>query len=185
MAKKSTKKQLKQPNVSYTTSISDTAASQIITTPPVTSTVANQPISIPQTDTQAPTTTQRSFFDFITLATTEDIKKFLKLANTTLGGKNLENLWRRAHAEGYKKGRKVALKDLEAGLKDKFREGIAKGMDLGREQGYNAAKEAFDEVVKVAKAKETPKPQTSTIDTALKQTHQLPLRQPFSLKRTH
>ena len=162
MAKKSTKKQPKQSNE---TSISDTATSQIITTPPVTSTVANQPISVTQTDTQAPTTTQHSFFDFITLATTEDIKKFLKLANTTPEGKNLENLWRRAHAEGYEKGRKVALKDLETESKDKFREGIAKGMDLGHEQGYNVAKGAFDEVVKVAKAKEALKPQTSTIDT--------------------
>ena len=95
----------------------------------------------------------------------EDIKKFLKLANTTPEGKNLENLWRRAHAEGYEKGRKVALKDLETELKDKFREGIAKGMDLGCEQGYNVAKEAFDEVVNVVKAKEALKPQTSTTDT--------------------
>ena len=44
----------------------------------------------------------------------------------------------------------MALKDLETELKDKFREGIAKGMDLGCEQGYNVAKEAFNEVVKVA-----------------------------------
>ena len=117
------------------------------------------------TEITAPATKQLPFFDFITLATTEDIKKFLKLMNTTLEGKNLENLWRRAYGEGYEKGRKVALLDLETEMKDRFREGIAKGMDLGREQGYNVAKEAFDEIIKVTKAREVQKVDTSEAGT--------------------
>jgi hypothetical protein len=137
MAKKSSKK---QPNA---TNHGDTAS-----VPVTTSIVTNQPANISQ---DAPAKTRLSFFDFITLATTEDIKNFLKLASTTSEGGNLGNLWRRAHAEGYKKGRKAAL---ETETKDKFREGIAKGMDLGREQGYNVAKEAFDEIIKTVKARE-------------------------------
>ena len=54
----------------------------------------SQPASTLGVDTSTPATTQVSYFDFITLATIKDIKDFLKLANTTPEGKNLEYLWR-------------------------------------------------------------------------------------------
>jgi hypothetical protein len=50
-------------------------------------------------------------------------------------------------------------------MKDKLREGIEKGMDLGREQGYTIAKEAFDDIIKVTKAREAPKPSTTSAGT--------------------
>jgi flagellar biosynthesis/type III secretory pathway protein FliH len=102
-----------------------------------------------------PATSQLSFFDFITLATTEDIKKFLTLASTTPEGKNLENLWRRAHGEGYKKGKISLLQDLEKKMEHKFEEGVDRGMDLGHEQGYTVAKEGFDGIIKALKARDT------------------------------
>jgi flagellar biosynthesis/type III secretory pathway protein FliH len=152
MAKKKSKQQLKQPNA---TNVGDTAAVQ----------TTSQPASTSQDDAHALATTQISFFDFITMATTEDIKVFLKLASTTPEGENLETLWRRAHGEGYEKGRKVVLQDLEKKMEDKFEEGVEKGKDLGREEGYSVAKEAFDEIIKVVKAREAPKIDTSDAET--------------------
>ena len=71
----------------------------------------SQPSSTSQSDTHASATAtaRQSFFDFITLASTEDVKNFLKLASTTPEGGNLVNIWRRAHREGYEKGRKKSL----------------------------------------------------------------------------
>jgi hypothetical protein len=132
MAKKSSKQQPKQQNVA---SLGDT------TTAPTT---ANQSVSTSPVDAHVPATTHLSFFNFITLATTDDIKKFLELASTRPEGKNLGNLWRRAHGEGYEKGRRSLLQNLERKMKDKYEEGVEEGMNLGREQGYTVAKEAFD-----------------------------------------
>ena len=153
MAKKSSKHQSKLAN----TATADTA-------------ITEEPASTETT--AAPATTQIPFFDFITLATTEDVKIFLKLANTTPEGKNLEYLWRRAYREGYEKGKKVALKGLETETKDKFREGIAKGMNLVREQGYTVAKEAFDEIIKKVKAREASE---SKLANAITQTDLMPI----------
>jgi hypothetical protein len=143
MAKTSSKKQPKQPNVA---NVGDTVTAQSITTSPITSTTADQPTITSQIDSHTPATTHVSFFDFITLATTEDIKKFLKLASTTPKGENLENLWRRAHMEGYKKGRKSLLQDLKKKMEDKYEEGVERGMNLGREQGYTVQKPSRREV---------------------------------------
>ena len=159
MAKKSAKKQPKQPNVA---NVGDTETAQSITTSPVTSTTANQPTTTSQVDSHAPATT---FFDFITLATTEDVKKFLNIASTTPEGKNLEYIWRRAHGEGYKKGRKSLLQNLKKKMEDKFDEGVERGMDLGREEGYTVAKEAFDDLVNKIKAREARKTPTSDFST--------------------
>jgi hypothetical protein len=97
------------------------------------------------------------------LATTEDIKKFLELAGTTPEGKNLETLWRRAHGEGYEKGRKSLLRSLEMKLEERFEEGIDRGMNLGREEGYTVAKGGFDHLLAQIKAREDSK-RPSTID---------------------
>ena len=159
MGKKSSKKQPNVANHVHTTKYTATPTTGNTTVPTV-SPSASQPASI-----SSPATTQHQFFDFITLATVEDIKNFLKLASTTPEGKNLENLWRRAHEEGYEKGKKVAIKGSETEVRDKYREGIARGMDLGREQGYNVAKEAFDDVIQRVKAGEAPKINTSNTET--------------------
>jgi hypothetical protein len=148
MGKKNQKQQPKQAN-----------AANIGTT-----TATNQPASTPHIDVHALATTQHSFFDFITLATVEDVKKFLTLASTTSEGKNLECLWRRAYEEGCEKGRKSLLRNLERKLEEKFEEGVERGMNLGREEGYTVAKEAFDDIIKTVKAREVLK--VNTTDTS-------------------
>ena len=50
-------------------------------------------------------------------------------------------------------------------MEEKFEEGIQRGMDLGREEGYTVAKEAFDEIIKVVKAREAPKVNTTSAST--------------------
>ena len=72
-------------------------------------------------------------------------------------GGNLVNIWRRVHGEGYKKGRKSLLHNLEKKMENKFEEGVKKGMDLGREEGYTVTKERFDSIVKRLKAREASK----------------------------
>ena len=76
MAKKSSKIQPKRPSVTNL----DNAALPAITT--------NQPASTTQTDVQA-SATRHSFFNFVTLATPDDIKIFLNFAATTPEGQNL------------------------------------------------------------------------------------------------
>jgi flagellar biosynthesis/type III secretory pathway protein FliH len=128
MAKKSSKNQPKWPS---------TADFDNVALPTVTTT--NQPAS-------------SSFLNFITLATIEDIKKFLKLAATTHEGENLVYLWKRAYEDGIENGRKSLLQDLGKEMEEKFEEGVERGMNLGREQGYTSyytmAKEAFDKIIK-------------------------------------
>ena len=159
MARKNSRQQSKKPNAA---NIGHTATAETI----------NQPASTSRDDVYTPSTISElsdsgrhsdteSFFDFITLATIEDIRSFLQLASTTPEGKNLKNLWRRAHGEGYEKGRKSLLWDLEKKMEDKFEEGVKRGMNLGREQGYTVAKEGFNSIIKELKAKDTPKTNTS------------------------
>ena len=59
-----------------------------------------QPASTSQDDACAPAATLLSFSNFIISATIEDVKKFLAVATTTLEGRNLQYLWRRAYKEG-------------------------------------------------------------------------------------
>jgi hypothetical protein len=47
---------------------------------------------------------------------------------------------------------------------DMFDEGVARGMDLGREEGYTVAKKGFDGIVEGLRAREAPK--SSTADTS-------------------
>jgi hypothetical protein len=89
MTKKKSKQHPNQPNAATLSDTVDTA------TVPTTAIIAGQPSSTAQDDVHAPASTRLSFFNFITMATTEDIKKFLKLASTTAEGENLGNLWRR------------------------------------------------------------------------------------------
>jgi hypothetical protein len=150
MAKKGSKNQSKWSNTANNTApLVEKAPTPVIIT-------TSQPTNTTRDD-------EHTFFNFITLATTEDIKIFLKLASTTQEGRNLENLWRRAHEEGYEKERKSLLQDLEKKLEDRFEEGVERGMDLGREQGYTVAKEGFDGIIKELKAREASK--TCTINT--------------------
>lgn len=109
-----------------------------------------------------PVTTQFSFFNFITIANTEDIKKFLRLAATTTEGENLKYLWERAYEDGYENGRKSLLRNLEIKMEDKFEEGIEKGMSLGREEGYTVAKEGFDGIINAMRAREASKTTVTT-----------------------
>lgn len=158
MAKKSSKKQPKQPNA---TNVSDTVTAQIDTTIPITSITTDKPTSTSQVYAHIPATTRLSFFNFLTIATTESILAFLELAATTPEGANLERLWERAYEEGYEKGRKSLLLNLGIKMEEKFEEGVERGMDLGREEGYTVAKEAFDNIIKVVKAKEALKVDTT------------------------
>jgi flagellar biosynthesis/type III secretory pathway protein FliH len=50
-------------------------------------------------------------------------------------------------------------------MEEKFEEGVEKGMDLGREEGYTVAKKGFDEIIKVIKAREAPKKAYTTVYT--------------------
>jgi flagellar biosynthesis/type III secretory pathway protein FliH len=155
MGKKSPKKQQKQPSMA---DFDNTAPPAVTTT--------SQPASNPQVDNaHAPTTTQLSFRDFLTIANTEDIKKFLRVAVTTPEGANLFYLWKRAYDEGHQKGRKTLLENLERKMKEKFEEGVERGMNLGREQGYTIAKEAFDKMIVAIKARDTLKVDTTNIST--------------------
>ena len=138
MAKKSSKNQPKRPS---TTDFNNAAPPAVTTT--------NQPVSI-------------SFLNFITIATTENFKKFLKFAATTPEGENLVYLWKHAYEDGFENGRKSLLQDLGREMAEKFEEGVEKGMDLGREEGYTIAKEAFDKMVMKLKTREAPK--ASTVD---------------------
>ena len=80
MAKKGSKNQPKWPNAA---NIDDTV------TIPVTATTTSQPVSAPQVNAHAPARTQLTFLNFINIATTDNIKKFLEFAATTTEGENL------------------------------------------------------------------------------------------------
>jgi hypothetical protein len=138
MGKKNQKQQPKQLNA---TNLGDTATAPITT----------------EVNTHAPAVTRLSFFNFITIATTDNIKKFLEFAATTPDGENLEHLWERAYEDGFENGRKSLLRNLERKLEDKFEEGVEKGMNIGREEGYTVAKEAFDELINKIRAREVSK----------------------------
>jgi hypothetical protein len=145
MGKKNPKQQPKQPNAA---NLGDTA------TAPITAEII---AGTSQVDTHAPAITRLSFFNFITIATTDNIKKFLEFAATTPDGENLEHLWERAYEDGFENGRKSLLRNLERKLEDKFEEGVEKGMNIGREEGYTVAKEAFDELINKIRAREDSK----------------------------
>ena len=160
MAKKSLKIQPKWPSVTNL----DNAALPAITT--------NQPASNTQTNIQA-SATHHSFFNFVTLATPDDIKIFLNFAATTPEGQNLAHLWQRTYKYGYKNGKKSLLQNLERKMEEKFEEGVARGMDLGREEGYTVAKQGFDGIVKALKDGNSRKKSVPAI-LALKRTHHTP-----------
>jgi hypothetical protein len=126
-----------------------------------------QPASTSGVDANAPAT-RLSFFNFITIATTEDIENFINIAATTPEGENLKYLWERAYKEGFENGQKViqpTLQRIGKKLEEKFDKGVARGMDLGREEGYMLAKQGFDGIVKGLKAREAPKVDTVVAST--------------------
>ena len=141
MAKKKSKQQPKQPN----------SANGIDTTEIITSMPTTAPTHI-------------SFCDFIKLADIDTINDFLSTTTTILESQNLEALWKRAYKEGYERGRKSLLEDIRREMEDMYDEGLARGKDLGREEGYMIAKEAFDSMVMQLKARDAPK--ISTNDTS-------------------
>ena len=108
MAKKSLKIQPKWPSVTNL----DNAALQAITT--------NQPASTTQTNLQA--ATHHSIFNFVTLATPDDIKIFLNFAATTPEGQNLAHLWQCAYKYGYKNEKKSLLQNLERKIEESLKE---------------------------------------------------------------
>jgi hypothetical protein len=87
MAKKKSNQQPKQPNAA---DVGDSATGQII----------SQPANTSQDDVHTPATTRLSFFNFITVANTEEIKNFLELADTTQESDNLRYIWERAYEDG-------------------------------------------------------------------------------------
>ena len=82
MAKKSSKQQSKQPSTAN--------VGHLATVQPSSQLTSNSGV-----DTNPPAITQLSFFNFITIATTENIKEALELMATTLEGENLIYLWER------------------------------------------------------------------------------------------
>jgi hypothetical protein len=141
MAKKNQKQQLKQPNAATTT------CDKATVTVPVTSEAITSP----------PANTRLTFFNYITVASTEEITEFLELAATKSESENLRYLWERAYEDGYENGRKSLLRNLGKNLQDKFEDGVERGMDLGREEGYTVAKEGFDRLLEQIKAREDSK----------------------------
>ena len=154
MAKTSLKNQLKQQNMANTT------GSLLVNTDLATTTKI-----IPPDVTSSPT--HVTFHDFIKLANIETINHFLVAATSTLESENIETLWKREYDEGYKNGRKSVLQDLGRKMEGKFEEGVMRGKDLGCEEGYMIAKEAFNRMVMKLKARETLKTSTIDVDTQM------------------
>ena len=142
MAKKNLKQQRKRPN----------SANGIDTT------------EITPTPTTAPTHTGIAFRDFIKLADIDTINVFLTTTTSISESENLEALWKRAYEEGYERGRKMLLEDIRGEMEVMYDEGLARGKDLCREEGYTIAKEAFNNMVIQLKARDAPK--ISTYDTS-------------------
>jgi hypothetical protein len=133
----------------------------IKTNSPVTETTTNLSESHPD---DTPSRTNVAFRDFIKLADIDTINSFLSATTSILESENLEVLWKRAYEEGYERGRKMLLEDIRREMEDMYDEGLARGKDLGREEGYTIAKEAFDNMVMQLKARDAPK--ISTNDTS-------------------
>ena len=81
-----------------------------------------------------------NFRRFLEIADRKTIAQFCTWAAATSDGENLRLLWTRALDEGEKLG---IIEEKRLGLK----EGIEKGMNLGREEGYWLAKNAFDDIL--------------------------------------
>jgi hypothetical protein len=158
MAKKSSKQPLKQPNVA-----NEADTSLLVDTD-------SMPTTLPDV-TLSPT--QITFHDFIKLADIDTINTFLTATTFTSESENIKLLWERAYEEGYENGRNVALPVLHrvrTKLEEKFEHGVKRGMDLGREEGYNIAKGAFDKMVTKMKARDTSKVDTSDASTQIDST---------------
>jgi hypothetical protein len=107
--------------------------------------------------------TRVAFRDFIELADVDTINTFLAATTSTLESENLELLWKRAYKEGFENSQKAIqpiLQRVRGKLEEKFEKGVARGMDIGREEGYTVAKEAFDGMLVKIEARDTPKAST-------------------------
>ena len=107
--------------------------------------------------------TRIAFRDFIELADVDTINTFLAATTSTLESVNLELLWKRAYKEGLENGQKAIqpiLQRVRGKLEEKFEKGVARGMDIRREEGYTVAKEAFDRMLVELEARDTPKVST-------------------------
>jgi hypothetical protein len=112
--------------------------------------------------------TRVMFRDFIELADIDTINIFLAATTATSESENLELLWKRAYKEGFENGQKTiqpTLQRVGKKLEERFEKGVAKGMDLGREEGYTIAKEAFDNMVMQLKTRDAPKINTNDTST--------------------
>ena len=144
--------------------------------PPKRPIMANQADTSLLVDTDSATTppdvtlspTHIAFRDFIKLADIDTINTFLTATTSTSESENLKLLWERAYREGFENGQKAIqpiLHRVGVKMKEKLEKGVARGMDLGREEGYMVAKEAFDSMLVEIKAKNTPKVSTSNSST--------------------
>ena len=107
--------------------------------------------------------TRVAFRDFIELADVDTINTFLAATTSTLESENLKLLWKRAYKEGFENGQKAIqpiLQRVGRKLEEKFEKGVARGMNIGREEGYTVAKEAFDRMLVEIEARDTPKAST-------------------------
>jgi hypothetical protein len=107
--------------------------------------------------------TRVAFRDFIELADVDTINTFLAATTSMLESENLELLWKRAYKEGFENSQKAIqpiLQRVGGKLEEKFEKGVARGMDIGREEGYTVAKEAFDRMLVEIEARVTPKAST-------------------------
>jgi hypothetical protein len=110
MAKKGLKNLPKRSNMAkFENSAESAPTAEKATSPDIATT--SQPASTSQVD--AHTSTRLSFFNFVTIATTESIKYFLALAATTRDGENLLYLWERAYKDGYKSGKRSLLRSCK------------------------------------------------------------------------
>lgn len=112
MAKKSSKKQPKQPNAA---NVGDTATAQSITT-------------LPDNTSSA---TRVAFREFIELADFSSIKNFITTSSSSPDGENLKLLWGRAFKEGLIAGHKLYGKTEER-LKEVEEESFQTGYNEGR-----------------------------------------------------
>ena len=146
--------------------------------PPKWPIMANQADTSLLVDTDSATTppdvtlspTHITFRDFIKLADIDTINTFLTATTSMSESENVKLLWERAYREGFENGQKdiqPILHRVGVKMKEKFEKGVARGMDLGREEGYNIAKGAFDKMVTEMKARDIPKVDTSDAGTQM------------------
>lgn len=130
MAKKSSKKQSKQPNTDNSatepavniplTEEPTTTATNKNTVPPA----ASPPVSVSSPSPMLPITDAVS------------IERLVGLAKNSAPDSALGIVWKHAYEEGYQNGRLALLQNLEKKLDEKYKEGEKEGINKGKEKYY-------------------------------------------------